>query len=192
MVVIDDNDPLALDLLENLIKSGALLKGHFLLRSGLHSRHFLQCALLLQNPLLCSRYASYLAQKLKHLNAQTIVSAAIGGILVGHEVAKELGLRHIYAEKEKQAMCLRRFHLQDSERVVVIEDVMTTGGTVKSIMDSVKAMKGEVCAVGCLVDRSGGMIDLGVPCYSLLKLKIETFPPDKLPEDLEKTQPLRP
>ncbi|QSR89507.1 orotate phosphoribosyltransferase [Methylacidiphilum caldifontis] len=192
MDIVHDNDPLALELLDSLIKSGALLEGHFLLRSGLHSRYFLQCALLLQNPLLCARYSSYLAQKIQQLDAQTIVSAAIGGILIGHEVAKKLGLRHIYAEKDKKGMVLRRFQLQASERVIVVEDVMTTGGTVKAIMDSVRAKKGEVCAVGCLVDRSGGNIDFGVPCFSLLKLKIETFPAENLPEDLKKSSPVRP
>ncbi|KIE58029.1 orotate phosphoribosyltransferase [Methylacidiphilum kamchatkense Kam1] len=192
MIVIDNTDPQAQNLLEDLIKSGALLEGHFLLRSGLHSRQFLQCALLLQNPSLCARYASCLAKRIHTFNPQTIVSAAIGGILIGHEIAKELGLRHIYAEKSTNGMTLRRFKLKPLERVVVVEDVITTGGTVKDILTLVREQQGVVCAVSSLVDRSTESLDFGVPYYALLKLHIDTFPPEKLPEDLKNTQAIRP
>lgn len=172
--------------IEDFKKTGALLDGHFVLRSGLHSRQFFQCALLLQHTKVAEKVCALLADKVRAVEADSVISPALGGILVGHEVARALGMRHIFAEKEEGKLVLRRgFQIGKGERFIVAEDVITRGGRVQETIDIVRNHGGVVAAVATIVDRSGGNIpDFGAPFFSLVQLNVETFEPDKLPADL--------
>ncbi|VVM06354.1 orotate phosphoribosyltransferase [Methylacidimicrobium cyclopophantes] len=182
----------AVNLLEELRATGALLEGHFLLRSGLHSRQFLQCALLLQHARLASRVCGALAERVRPLSFSTVLSAALGGIPVGQELARHLDRRHIYTEKEGSRLFLGRFTISPDESLLVAEDVVTTGGAVREVMAAARRAGGRIAGIACLVDRSPEPIDFGVPFFSLLRLPIEVFPPDRLPEDLQKIPAVRP
>src|ERR1041384_2313433 len=171
-------------------ETGALLDGHFLLRSGLHSRQYFQCALVLQYPRIAERLCEALAAKLhpassgvKDAGAQAVISPAMGGLFIGHEVARALGVRHICVEKNAAGKLeLRRsFVVAPEERFLVVEDVVTKGGRVRETMDIVRKHGGEVVAVGTLVDRSAGKVNFGVRTESLLELHIETFDPAACP-----------
>ena len=165
--------------------SGALLEGHFVLRSGLHSRQFFQCALALQQMPIVEQLASALADKLRPLGATTVIAPAMGGLVIGQEVARQLRARFIFAEKEEGKLVLRRgFKLAPGEKLLVIEDVVTKGGRVQETIDIVRAHGGTVAGVGMVVDRSNGSVSLGVPTFSLLRMNVETFAPDQLPADL--------
>jgi len=165
--------------------SGALLEGHFILRSGLHSRQFFQCALALQQMPVVERFGAALAEKVRPLGAATVIAPAMGGLVIGQEVARQLGVRFIFAEKEDGKLALRRgFQIAPGERLLVVEDVVTKGGRVQETMAIVRARQGVVAGVAMLVDRSNGEVDLGVPTSSLIALKVEAFAPDQLPPDL--------
>lgn len=165
--------------------SGALLEGHFILRSGLHSRQFFQCALALQQMPVVERFGAALAERLRELGATTVISPAMGGLVIGQEVARQLGLRFIFAEKEEGKLVLRRgFKIAPGERLLVVEDVVTKGGRVQETVDIVRAHGGIVAGVAMVVDRSNGRVNLGVPTVSLIALNVETFAPDNLPPDL--------
>ena len=172
----------------------ALLDGHFVLRSGLHSRQFFQCAILLQHTAIAARVCAALAEKLACVEAESVISPALGGLIVGQEVARTLGKRHIFAEKEEGRLVLRRgFTIQPGERFLVLEDVVTRGGRVQETIDIVRAHGGVVAAVGTLVDRSGNQTpDFGCPFVSLVKLNTEIFEPDNLPADLAGTPAIKP
>jgi len=180
--------------LEVFRKCGALLHGHFVLRSGRHSRTFFQCALVLQEPVATSELCGALVEKVKidRWSFHSVISPAMGGILVGHEVGRHMGRRHIFAEKEEGKLKIRRFDVKSGERFLVVEDVITTGSAVKEVMALVKAAGGEVAGVACLVDRSEKSPEFGVPLCSLLKLPVETFEPGALPQDLEKIPAFKP
>lgn len=183
------------EVLEAFRASGALLSGHFILRSGLRSREFFQCAMLLRDAVLASRICGLLAEKLRAYPATTVISPAIGGILVGQDVARHLGKMHIFAEKDDQgALVLRRgFQIREGERILVAEDVVTRGGRVQETIDIVRAHGGVVVAAGTIVDRSGGNLpDFGCPFVSLLRMTPETFSPDNLPEDLRDVPAIKP
>ena len=166
-------------------ESGALLEGHFLLRSGLHSRQFFQCALALQAMPVVERFGAALAAQVRPLAATTVIAPAMGGLVIGQEVARQLGLRFIFAEKEEGKLVLRRgFQIAAGERVLVVEDVVTQGGRVKETMQIVRDRGGVVAAVAMVVDRSNGAVDLGIPTFALISLKVEAFPADQLPADL--------
>ncbi len=172
----------ALDLFRS---TGALLEGHFVLRSGLHSRQFFQCALALQSMPIVERFGAALAEKLRELKAETVIAPAMGGLVIGQEVARQLGIRFIFAEKEEGRLVLRRgFRIRPGERLLVVEDVVTKGGRVQETIDIVRAHQGTVVGVAMVVDRSDGTVNLGVPTFSLIRLQVETFPPDQLPADL--------
>jgi orotate phosphoribosyltransferase len=165
--------------------TGALLEGHFLLRSGLHSRQYFQCALALQHMPTVERLGAALAAKVPLPKPATVLSPAMGGLVLGQEVARQLGARFIFAEKEEGKLVLRRgFKIAPGEIILVVEDVVTKGGRVQETIEIVRQHKGVVAAVAMAVDRSGGQVDFGVPMLSLLKIKVETFEPDKLPPDL--------
>jgi orotate phosphoribosyltransferase len=176
------------ELLDLFRSTDALLDGHFVLRSGLHSRQFFQCALLLQHTQIAARVCGALADKLRHVEAERVISPALGGIIVGHEVARALGMPHIFAEKEDGKLVLRRgFQIKPGTRFIVAEDVVTRGGRVQETIDIVRAHGGTVAAVAALVDRSGGKLpDFGCPFVSLTQLHVETYEADKLPPDLAK------
>jgi orotate phosphoribosyltransferase len=173
--------------------SGALLEGHFILRSGLHSRQFFQCALALQQMPVVEKLGAALAAKVKTLGAVTVVAPAMGGLVIGQEVARQLGVRFIFVEKEDGKLVLRRgFKIAPGEKIVVIEDVVTKGGRVQETIDIVRANGGTVAGVAMVVDRSNGATKLGVPMFSLIALQVETFEADKLPPDLAKIPAVKP
>jgi len=182
-------------------EKGALLKGHFLLSSGLHSDTYLQCALILQHPKLAEKLARELVKslklKVKSLRIEAVVSPALGGIVIGQEVARVLGCRAIFTEREKVRgnhfkMTLRRgFQIKKNERVLVVEDVITTGGSTQEVINAVRNAGGKIVAVGCLIDRryepitgsyrSGGQAKFDYPLVSLVKLEIENYDPQECP-----------
>ena len=181
------------DVLQVFRDSGALLEGHFLLRSGLHSRQFFQCALALQQMPVVERLGASLAEKVKGLGPSTVIAPAMGGLVIGQEVARQLGSRFIFVEKEEGKLALRRgFKIKRGERILVVEDVVTQGGRVKETMEIVRENGGDVVGVAMIVDRSNGAVNLGVPQYSLIALKVEAFPPDQLPPDLASTPAVKP
>jgi orotate phosphoribosyltransferase len=174
-------------------ETGALLEGHFVLRSGLHSRQFFQCALALQQMPIVEQLGAALAAKLRPFGAVTVVSPAMGGLVIGQEVARQLGLRFIFVEKEEGKLVLRRgFKIAPGEKILVVEDVVTKGGRVQETIHIVRANGGTVMGVGMVVDRSNGATNLGVPLFSLLALQVETFDPNKLPPDLAMTPAVKP
>jgi orotate phosphoribosyltransferase len=164
----------------------ALLDGHFLLSSGLHSPRYLQCARVLMDPVLATRLGHSLAEALRpHLaggSPEAIVAPALGGVLVAHEVARAFSCLGLFTERQDGRMTLRRgFRLPAGAPVVVVEDVITTGGSTREVMDAVRETGARVLAVGSLVDRSGGAVDLGVPRAWLLGLEVPTYPAESCP-----------
>lgn len=183
------------DTLDLFRKTGALLHGHFVLRSGLHSREFFQCALLLRDSAVAEEVCGRLADRLRGVEFDTVISPALGGILVGQEVARQLGKPHIFAEKDDRgALVLRRgFEIQPGEKFVVIEDVVTRGGRLVETVDIVRARGGVVAAAACLVNRSGGELPpMDFPFFGLVEMSPETFAPDALPPDLAGTPAVKP
>ncbi|MDQ3200259.1 MAG: orotate phosphoribosyltransferase [Verrucomicrobiota bacterium] len=182
------------DLLSVFRQAGALLDGHFVLRSGLHSRQFFQCALLLQHTEIAARVCGQLADKLRELECDTVISPALGGVIVGQEVGRSLGKRHIFAEKEASGLVLRRgFKIAPNERFIVAEDVVTRGGRVQETIAIVRQHGGIVTGVGVIVDRSGAAKpDFDCPFVSLVEMNVETFPADQLPPDLINIPALKP
>jgi orotate phosphoribosyltransferase len=181
------------DALQIFRETGALLEGHFILRSGLHSRQYFQCALALQHMPTVERLGAALADKVRALNAQTVIAPAMGGLVIGQEVARQLRVRFIFAEKEESKLVLRRgFEIKTGERILVVEDVVTKGGRVQETIDIVRQHGGAAAGVAMIVDRSNGAANFGVPTFSLIKLNVETFAPDQLPADLAKTPAVKP
>jgi orotate phosphoribosyltransferase len=171
-----------------LIESGALLEGHFLLASGRHSARYIEKFRLLEQPRLTSRLCAELARRFREHNIQCVVGPVTGGIILAFEIGRQLGCRAIYAERAEdgKGFVLRRgFRLAPGERVLVVEDIVTTGGSALKVIDTVRGAGGEVVGVGLLCDRSGGSIDFGVPVVeALLQLHIESYPPDAVPAEL--------
>jgi orotate phosphoribosyltransferase len=182
------------DLLALFRKTGALLDGHFVLRSGLHSREYFQCAILLQHTDIAATVCGWLADKVRQFDCDAVISPALGGIIVGQEVGRSLGKRHIFAEKDEGKLVLRRgFQISPNEKFVVVEDVVTRGGRVQETIDIVQARGGMVSAVAVIVDRSGGSKpNFGCPFVSLIEMNVETFPADNLPPDLAKLPAVKP
>lgn len=180
--------------LEIFRRTGALLRGHFVLRSGLHSREFFQCALVLQHAREARRLCEALAERLRDVARDGVISPALGGLVIGQELAAALGTRHIFAEKEDGRLVLRRgFEIRPGERFIVAEDVVTRGGRVAETVEIVRSRGGVVAAVAVLVDRSGGnRPDFGCPFFSLARMAPETFEPDKLPADLAAIPAVKP
>src|SRR5947208_12208014 len=166
-------------------QSGALLEGHFILRSGLHSRQFFQCAIALQQMPTVEKFGQALAEKVRPLGAVTVISPAMGGLVIGQEVARQLGLRFIFVEKEEGKLVLRRgFKIAAGEKILIVEDVVTKGGRVQETVEIVRQHNGAVLGIAMAVDRSGGGVQLGYPMFSLIALQVETFEADRLPADL--------
>lgn len=169
-------------LLDLYRRSGALLEGHFRLTSGLHSSGFMQCALVLQDPPTAEALGRELAQHLRTFGATVVLSPALGGLIIGHEVARALGVRAIFAERQDAALTLRRgFTLSSADRVIVIEDVVTTGTSTRETMQVAAAAGARVVGAGSVVDRSGGHSNLGVPYTSLLQIDLPTYQPESCP-----------
>jgi orotate phosphoribosyltransferase len=182
------------DLVALFRQTGALLDGHFVLRSGLHSRQFFQCALLLQHTEIAADVCGRLADKLRGFDCDAVISPALGGIIVGQEVGRALGKRHIFVEKDAGGLVLRRgFQIRPNERFVVAEDVVTRGGRVQETVDIVRAHGGSVAGIGVIVDRSGGQKpDFGCPFVSLIEMNVETFAANDLPADLAGSPAIKP
>ncbi len=173
--------------------TGALLEGHFVLRSGLHSRQYFQCALALQQMPVVEKLGAALAGKVRSLAPATVVSPAMGGLVLGQEVARQLGCRFIFVEKEEGKLVLRRgFKISPGEKVLIVEDVVTKGGRVQETIDIVRFHGARVVGIAMAVDRSNGAVSFGVPTFSLLSLQVETFEPDRLPEDLAALPAVKP
>ena len=181
------------DILQIFKKSGALLDGHFILRSGLRSRQFFQCALALQDMPSVELLGKALANKLCNYSPVTVLAPAMGGLVIGQEVARQLGVRFIFAETDNDSLVLRRgFKISPNEKIVIVEDVVTKGGRVAEAISIVKKHQAEVCAIGVVVDRSNGSANIGAPMESLLSMTVETFNPDSLPNDLKDITAIKP
>jgi orotate phosphoribosyltransferase len=162
--------------------TGAMLTGHFLLTSGKHSDRYFQCALVLQHPDHTGTLCRELAAKFAGENVSAVIGPAMGGIIVSYEVARALGVRSLFAERENGAMTLRRgFSIRPGERVLVVEDVVTTGGSVREVIEVVRKLGGEVVGAGVLVDRSNGTVDLGVRKEALLVTQAVAYDPAECP-----------
>jgi orotate phosphoribosyltransferase len=169
------------DLLDLFRKSGALLDGHFRLTSGLHSTGYLQCALVLQHPQHAEALGRTIGTRVADLNATVVLSPALGGIVIGHEVARALGVRAVFAERQDGALMLRRgFMLSESDRVLVVEDVVTTGGSTRETMQVAMAAGGRVVGAASIVDR-GGAGSFDVPFRSLVSITLPTYEPERCP-----------
>ena len=154
----------------------ALLNGHFKLSSGLHSEKYLQCALVLQYPDIAQELSKELAKKFAKDKIDIVIGPALGGVTLAYEVARALGVRGLFTERQEGKMVLRRgFSIEKGEKVLVVEDVVTTGGSTKEVIDVVKSLGGTVAGVGSIIDRSSERIDFGVPFCALAKVKVETF-----------------
>lgn len=170
------------DILQMFRDSGALHEGHFRLSSGLHSSGYLQCALVLQHPAHAEVLGRALGDALRDLAPTVVLSPALGGLIIGHEVGRALGLRAIFAERQDSVLTLRRgFSLSASDRVVIIEDVVTTGGSTRETMVVARAAGATVVGAGSIIDRSGGASALDVPFRALVPLTLPTWEPDTCP-----------
>jgi len=177
-----DNDEQILSIFRS---SEALLEGHFVLTSGRHSRTYFQCAKVLQHPEYLTAFSIMIADEFESINPDVVISPAIGGVVLGTEVGTQLGSRTIFAERKAGKMVIRRgFEIKPGEKVLVVEDVITTGGSVREVIELVKEAKGEIVGVGVLVDRSNGSVDLHSNQYSIIKLNAESFDNSRLPLDL--------
>ncbi len=184
------------DVLAEFRASKALLEGHFLLSSGRHSAHYLQCARVLMDPMRASRLAAALAAKLPRdlrKDITKVVAPAMGGVIIGHEMGRALGLEAVFVERPTGTFELRRgFTIEPGEKVLMVEDVVTTGLSSREAILAVEAAGGEVVAEAALVDRSGGSVDLGVPFYPLIAINFPTYAEDELPPELAATPAIKP
>ncbi|MGI6550321.1 MAG: orotate phosphoribosyltransferase [Syntrophomonadales bacterium] len=170
------------DIKQIFIETGALLQGHFILTSGRHSDQYMQCARVLQYPDHTEQLARIIAGQYTDDRIEVVIAPAMGGIIVAYEVARQLGVKAVFSERQEGRMTLRRgFAIEPGQRVLVVEDVITTGGSVKEVIDLVNEAKGEVIGVGVLVDRSNGQVDFGVKTAAVLSMEIESFPPEDCP-----------
>jgi orotate phosphoribosyltransferase len=180
-------------LLSILQQTGALLEGHFQLTSGLHSPRYLQCARVLQHPEHAEWAGQTLAAHFADHEINAVVAPAIGGIIVAHEVARALGVRALFTERESGTMTLRRgFQIAPGEKTLVVEDVVTTGGSTRETIDAVTRAGGTVVGAGSLVDRSGGGVDVGAPRIALLTLDVPAYEPDECPLCKQGTKAVKP
>lgn len=169
-------------ILEVFKKTEGILHGHFLLTSGRHSDTYMQCAKLFVHPEESAYLCGALAEQLKEFKADAIVSPAVGGIIMGYEVARQLGVPNYFAEREGGNMTLRRgFALKKDMRIIVVEDVVTTGGSVKEVIELCCSVGADPVAVASVVDRSGGQVDFGIPYRALLSMEVKSYEADECP-----------
>ncbi|MEN9717917.1 MAG: hypothetical protein RIQ99_795 [Pseudomonadota bacterium] len=184
------------DVLAEFRASKALLEGHFLLSSGRHSAHYLQCARVLMDPMRASRLAAAVAAKLPReirKEITKVVAPAMGGVIIGHEMGRALGVDAMFVERPEGTFELRRgFALEPGDKVLMVEDVVTTGLSSREAIRAIEAAGGEVIAAVALVDRSGGTVDLGVPFFPLIALTFPTYAADELPPELAATPAVKP
>ena len=201
IAIPDDNEsrPFSMqdeDVLAEFRASKALLEGHFLLSSGRHSAHYLQCARVLMDSHRAARLAIALAGKLSRdlrKDIQKVVSPAMGGLIIGHEMGRALGVDAIFVERPSGTFELRRgFSIEPGEKILMVEDVVTTGLSSREAIKAIEAEGGQVIAAAALVDRSAGTVDLGVPFHVLLQLNFPTYAPDEVPAELAATPAMKP
>ena len=169
-------------MLDRFRRVGALLEGHFRLTSGLHSPGYLQCALVLQHPAEAEACGAAIADRVRALDADVVLSPALGGIVIGQEVGRALGVRAIFAERQDGKLTLRRgFSLEPGEKVLVVEDVVTTGGSTQETIDVARAAGAEVVGAAAIIDRSGGTQRIDVPFHALATIALPTYEADKCP-----------
>lgn len=170
------------ELLDLFRRSGALLEGHFRLTSGLHSSGYLQCALVLQHPQHAEALGRAIGDRVRSLRPTVVLSPALGGVVIGHEVGRALGVRALFAERQDGVLTLRRgFVIAENDRVLVVEDVLTTGGSTRETMQVAKALSGQVVGAASIVNRSAGAPDIDVPFASLLDIALPTYEPNGCP-----------
>lgn len=170
------------EILDRFRRVGALLEGHFRLTSGLHSPGYLQSALVLQHPREAEACGAAIAERVRDLGIQVVLSPALGGIVIGQEVGRALGVRAIFAERQEGALTLRRgFNLEPNERVLVVEDVVTTGGSTRETIEVARAAGAAVVAAASIIDRSGGQQPVDVPYHALATVSLPTYQPESCP-----------
>jgi orotate phosphoribosyltransferase len=180
-------------ILEHFQKTGALLKGHFILSSGLHSSTYLQCALALQMPSDARAFGKMIAEKASFVDVETVASPAIGGLIIGYTVAEALNARFIWTERENGKMVLRRgFSVKKDERILIVEDVITTGGSTKECMQALQEKGAVIKAAACIIDRSGGKANIGLPQISLVSIEVPTYKPEECPLCKQKIPTVKP
>ncbi len=184
------------EILSEFRSSQALLEGHFLLSSGRHSAHYLQCARVLMDPMRASRLAVAIAQKIPReirSQIQKVVAPAMGGVIIGHEMGRALGVDAMFVERPTGTFELRRgFTLNPGDKVLMVEDVVTTGLSSREAIAAIEAAGGEVIAAASLIDRSAGAVELGVPFFPLVALNFPTYAPDELPPELASIPAVKP
>ena len=169
-------------ILEQFRQSDALLEGHFILSSGLHSSNYLQCALALQYPSDAAKFARAIAERLAAEQFDTVASPAIGGLIIGYETAKALNVRFVWTERQEGVMTLRRgFSVKENERILVVEDVITTGGSTRECIEALELRGAKVAAAASIIDRSGGAADVGVSRVALATLEVPSYKPEDCP-----------
>lgn len=170
------------DILEHFRRTDALLDGHFILSSGLHSPNYLQCALALQDPADAAAFGRAIAERYRDAGIETVASPAIGGLIIGFAVAQALNVRFLWTERQDGTMTLRRgFKLRRGEKILVVEDVITTGGSTRECIAALEEAGGTVVAAASIIDRSNGSADVGVSRISLVQMDVPTYPPDNCP-----------
>lgn len=187
IMTIERNE--VLDIFE---KSGALLKGHFILRSGLRSEYYFQCARIGEDLGKITRLAELLIQKIGKIDCQTIIAPAMGALVIGQEIARQMGKRFIFPEKVDGKLELRRFSIKPGEKILVVEDVVTQGGRAQETLEIVKKAGGKLVGIAILVDRSASDTKFEVPLYSLIELSFPTYKPEELPAHLKAIPPTKP
>ena len=180
-------------LIEIFQKTGALLEGHFILTSGRHSRTYFQCAKVLQHPEYLQKFSNEIVNYFRDIEIDTVITPAVGGIVFGTEIGRQLNKQTIFAEREQGAMTLRRgFEISPEINVLVIEDVITTGGSVSEVIDLIKNSGAHVVGVGVLVDRSGGKVKLHEKQFCVTELEAVSYRDDEIPDDLANIPVLKP
>ena len=180
-------------LIEIFQKTGALLEGHFILTSGRHSSMYFQCAKVLQYPEYVHKFSKEIVNHFQDINIDIVISPAVGGIVLGTEIGRQLNKQTVFAEREQGVMTLRRgFEIFSDSNVLVVEDVITTGGSVKEVIELVKSSGAEVAGVGVLVDRSGGKVKLHEKQFCVTELEAVSYGDDEIPEDLANIPVLKP
>lgn len=170
------------NILDQFKKTNALLEGHFVLSSGLHSSKYLQCALALQQPADATEYGQAISSRFKDIEIDTVASPAIGGLIIGFATAQALKARFIWTERENGVMTLRRgFTIRSGERILVVEDVITTGGSTRECISALEQQGAKVVAAASIIDRSNGTADVGVPRVSLASLDVPNYTPENCP-----------
>ncbi|MBX7170327.1 MAG: orotate phosphoribosyltransferase [Pyrinomonadaceae bacterium] len=171
-----------MNILEHFRETNALLEGHFILSSGLHSPNYLQCALALQYPIDAAKFGRAIAEKIQDQQFDTVASPAIGGLVIGYAVAQALNVRFIWTERQDGVMTVRRgFTVKENEKILVVEDVITTGGSTRECISALEKLGGKVMAAASIIDRSNGVADVGVPRVALVAMEVPSYKPEDCP-----------